>query len=497
MKKLTAILAAFSLALFPISPANAADAYNAEDISRTEGKAIYLINEESSENPFPGIRSTTGQPGPTRSGRVCSSAADTSCFYGNGVTKATAIIPVCESANSKDCVVSLELAGTDGVFHSAKFVRKVIGEEFPAVPEANFPGATSTSLWEVPQVLSASGTSTYSVTVTESLDYKYSTGKWSVVAVDAKVVPYREATGSYIQPKQITEKNQWGNDYPGATGFAHECAWQEVGKCGRPQDFAPETQVRLSIRVSDKVGGWFRGRLKAPQISVSSFSSETNLLTIEAAPVGVSRTQIVRDIKDLSAVEKKYMAANGFTDKTTSVKNWSSASNSDAFNVIEAFRAGQRDTASGINTYWGFGTIPNVKGNKCLTDKTRVLGIVTTNAMAYDGGAPAFTGGFLNYKVGGLHYLPGGKDLSLGSYDLVMRSDTARCLYGFSNAPLSATVTVVNDRGSKVTATSVVSEKNGWLKMAAYGFTFSNKTIKVKITKKAFKPKAKPAPKKR
>jgi hypothetical protein len=488
MKKKFASSLAVAVALILVSsaglPAIATDAYNAEDISRTDGKAIYLINEESAENHFPGIWSTTGQPGPNRSGRVCRSAADTSCFYRDGVTKAAAIIPVCESADSEDCVVSLELAGADGVFHLAKFVRKVIGEEFPAAPEVNFPGATSTSLWEVPQVLSASGTSTYSVTVTESLDYKHSTGKWAVVAVNAKVVPYREATGSYVQPKQITEKNQWGKESPGATGFAHECAWQEVGKCGRPQDFAAETQVRLSIRVNDKVGGWFRGRLKAPQISVSSFSSDTNLLTIDAAPVEVSRTQIVRDIKDLSAVEKKYMAANGFTDKTTWVKNWSSASNSDAFNVLEAFRTGQRDTASGMNTYWGFGTIPNVKGNKCLTDKTRVLGIVTTNAMAYDGGAPAFTGGFLNYKVGGLHYLAGGKDLALGSYDLVMRSDTARCLYGFSKAPLSATVTVVNDKGSKVTATSVVNEKGGWLKMAAYGFTFSKKTIKVKISKK-------------
>jgi hypothetical protein len=202
----SAIIAAAALALVGSTglPAIAADAYNAEDISRTEGKAIYLINEESAENHFPGIWSTTGQPGPGRSGRVCSSASDTSCFYQNGVTKAAAIIPVCESADSEDCVVSLELAGADGVFHLAKFVRKVIGEEFPAVPGAKFPGATSTSLWEVPQVLSASGTSTYSVTVTESLDYKYSTGKWSVVAVNAKVVPYRESSGSYVQPKQNT-----------------------------------------------------------------------------------------------------------------------------------------------------------------------------------------------------------------------------------------------------------------------------------------------------
>jgi hypothetical protein len=83
-----------------------------------------------------------------------------------------------------------------------------------------------------------------------------------------------------------------------------------------------------------------------------------------------------------------------------------------------------------------------------------------------------------------MHYLPGGTELALGTYDLVMRSDVARCLYGFSKAPLSGSVSVVNEKGAKTTATTVVSEKNGWLKMAAYGFTFSKKTIKVKITKK-------------
>jgi hypothetical protein len=61
-----------------------------------------------------------------------------------------------------------------------------------------------------------------------------------------------------------------------------------------------------------------------------------------------------------------------------------------------------------------------------------------------------------------------------------MRSETARCLYGFSNAPVSATVTVVGV-GDQTVASTIVSERNGWLKLAAYGFTFSEKEIQVKI----------------
>ena len=44
---------------------------------------------------------------------------------------------------------------------------------------------------------------------------------------------------------------------------------------------------------------------------------------------------------------------------------------------------------------------------------------------------------------------------------------------------------LIVDKGGKTVATTVVKEtKDGWLKLAAYGFTFSKKTIKVKITKK-------------
>jgi hypothetical protein len=177
----------------------------------------------------------------------------------------------------------------------------------------------------------------------------------------------------------------------------------------------------------------------------------------------------------------------------TRISNWGAegvnaagfgGSERDVFKFIDHLRPLVSDTATGTNTYWDISSTNGGQGSRCLSDTSKVLGIVSTNAMGYDGSSPSFTGGFLNYKVSGLHYLAGGKDLALGTYDLVMRSDTARCLYGFSKAPLSATVSVTGGAGGKNVATTVVSEKNGWLKMAAYGFTFSKKTIKVKITKK-------------
>jgi hypothetical protein len=105
--------------------------------------------------------------------------------------------------------------------------------------------------------------------------------------------------------------------------------------------------------------------------------------------------------------------------------------------------------------------------------------------MGYDGNPPKFVDGFLNYRVSGFHHAADGKTPNLGTYDLVLQSDAARCLYGFSNAPVSATVSITGAGGNQNLASTVVNEKNGWLKMTATGFTFSEKEIKVKLTQES------------
>ncbi len=119
-----------------------------------------------------------------------------------------------------------------------------------------------------------------------------------------------------------------------------------------------------------------------------------------------------------------------------------------------------------------------------------MIGLVTTNAPIYWGGAPIFQDGSLNYKVAGLHFKADGT-LFKGSYDLAIRSDVARCLYGFSNAPIMANVSVTSsDGGAQNVATELVTEKGGWITLSAKNFTFSSPTIKVKLTQAGSTPQA-------
>jgi hypothetical protein len=127
--------------------------------------------------------------------------------------------------------------------------------------------------------------------------------------------------------------------------------------------------------------------------------------------------------------------------------------------------------------------------NKCFRQANGFAGVVSTNAAQYLDGPPTYKDGFLDYKVAAPHLTSTG-EVFKGSYDLAMSSDVARCLYGFSKAPVSATVSVVSESGEPNVATTLVREKDNFLFLAAYNFTFSSPTVRVKLTQDAAAPKA-------
>ncbi|CAB4989293.1 unannotated protein [freshwater metagenome] len=100
----------------------------------------------------------------------------------------------------------------------------------------------------------------------------------------------------------------------------------------------------------------------------------------------------------------------------------------------------------------------------------------------------------MDYKVASPHFDKTGTIELKGNYDLAIRSDVARCLYGYTNAPVSATISVVSANGTNQVATTVVSEKNGWLYLSANNFTYSSPTLKVKLIQDASTPVVTPTP---
>lgn len=484
MKRLFALTAGIGFLICASSlPAVAANPFNYLDVPTADDEAIMVIGEDAGAGSLSSRMSIQPPAAASIDERgdwlTCGGPDDPVCDVKNPKLDILvgSVLPNCSIATGQYCIEKLELAASGGAFVEAKFLGTAGGVKFRGDQATRLIEASAPSMYEAPGVANMGGTNTYSVSVNVAQGFIHKQGKYLAGNVVANVSPYREVSGDF-EPTQFT-----GGDprysYSGRGNVAR-CVWVDFGKCGYRQDFSEGTKVRLSIKIPSSLGGWFSGRMKAPTIDVTQLDTQTTRVVVESESVTVPQLAFAKKRSDIVAEKTLNIGYSG----NGKGEVWGlGAGSEDVFKFMELFRKQMKDTASGEVTFWNFMTIANTNGNKCLADKSKVLGIVTTNAMGYDTGSPRFENGFLNYKVGGLHFMPDGKTEVQGTYDLVMRSETARCLYGFSKAPVSAIVSVIGGDNNSV-ATTVVREANGWLKMAAYGFTFSEKTIRVKMTQK-------------
>lgn len=391
------------------------------------------------------------------------------------------IMPVCETDTSPDCILSLSLIKPDGEIVPAEFIRYAQGITYPENPTFSFPETSTHALFRAPGVLNAAGTDTYAVEYVQELSWFRTTPDYQQIKVT--VVPYAEA----LDPLAVTQKLIEGKTVYG-TGvytaepwnFGSKQIFMEEGRVGKIANFAAGVGVEVVIHANNKFGGWLRGRISSAGFNSKQISSSQNQITLSGTSVEVPR--IISRVTREQYLELTTVPVSLF-DRHVGQSVGGDVSDPDGnFVWLNAIRQTSSDKAAGVHRVWMFGTVPILSRLDCFKTKG-IQGLVATNAAVYAGAAPKYSGGFLNYRVGGLHYLPDGSE-AIGSYDLVMRSDIVRCLYGLSKAPVSATLTVSGEGDSNV-ATVVVGEKNGWLSLSAKGFTFSTKTLKVRVTQKS------------
>jgi hypothetical protein len=425
--------------------------------------------------------------------RLCDEFNTRGCnLQGNSNLGVNSIIPVC-AAVIENCINKLQITKPDGTKVDAKFVRYFKGKTFVGIPELGMPGGSRTSLWEAPGATNAGGTDLYLVNA--KVMWHYVNGSATVNLFSASVYAVKEKSDSRFKDSGIYVGPAFQGKFASVTEtgeiiYDGTCVATEAGNCAQRVEYAPGTRVKLEMTLSNKVTGWLHGRISNPDISVLPIDATYNKLAVDANVVDVpmmyaafNKSEMTKSFLD--NYERSMNTGRGFYG----VSFWKQFPPSSPFatEIVTTLAESIKNTATELHSYWDLASLPNISNNACMSDTSKLIGFVTTNAMAYAGNAPSWDGNTLEYKVAGLHYLPDGKTLTSGTYDLAMRSDTARCLYGFTDAPLSASIAVTSAEGEQKVATTVLNEKNGWLYLAAYGFSFSASTIKIKLTQE--KPK--------
>ena len=420
-------------------------------------------------------------PDGTPNARLCKAIGVDPCNKSDQTYVANLLLPACKSAAEQWCIESVSIRKKDEpATKSAKFIRQVDSALVENTPGDGLPGGSSISLWQAEGMQNSGGVDTYAVYVVLKAT-KFPGRGPTFDQFTAMVLPYSETRGfKYERPFSEEMVLPNGSIRIGTRGSAGECAWTETGLCGLMEDFPNGVRASLTLRVSNLLTGWLMGRMADPLINVEPFDAEQNKISIDAEPVKVPKFYAVTDRSKASAAILESLPRNSdFSGVTNNLAN-----ESGAFRTIENWKDVAKDTAAGLVSTWSATTIRSGFGSQCLADTTKLLGVVTTNAMVYEGTAPRFERETLNYQVGGMHFNPDGSVFE-GTYDLVMRKGTAQCLYGFNDAPITATVTVVEAGKEQRIETSSLQElgrgTEKWLKLSARGFTFSSPTLKIKL----------------
>lgn len=295
--------------------------------------------------------------------------------------------------------------------------------------------------------------------------------------------------------------------------------YQGKGICMTRRAFSRDMKFKLVVRLAQTPKGWLHGRMAQPDVAFVPLAKPLTgvQISVTGTSISVPVVQAGMQYNDLPEPLKRDYAKAVYQDENgrerwtgfrgrggccamgrSRLPGWE---NSMAYVNYQSFPAAWSDHGIGELSAWlphiGDKATANLSSwsvrtlsaeemegaDECLTDDKRIVGLVTTNATQYSGGPPKYNRktATLDYQVAAPHYRSGGGKF-FGIYDLTMRSDVARCLYGFSNAPLTASVSVVDDEGVTTVGTRNISEKDGWIKIAAYGFGFSAPTVKVKFS---------------
>jgi hypothetical protein len=226
----------------------------------------------------------------------------------------------------------------------------------------------------------------------------------------------------------------------------------------------------------------------------ASFDNTTNVLTVTGTSVAVPGFEVTSPYPITSNSFSEYSDTRCVGGGPVGPGWVAFAGNFDcaAFDAVNDLRGLASNTATGVDNVWSYSSLGEPgDNNSCYSRVPEIEGMVTTNAMVYNPNAPPFANEQFSYEVAGMHYLPD-RSVALGTYSFVIRDSIARCLYGFTNAPISASVSITDSStGEPNVATTSVSDQGGWLSVNAEGFNFSDPIIHVHIKGKFLKKRKK------
>ena len=437
---------------------------------------------------------------------LCKSVSDPECASSELTGfQYTAQFSLCKLATEQDCIEKFGQVNSDGTFIAGTYIRDAkMGGTFDANPAIGLPAGRAPNIWTI-------GDQKFAISAGAEGNFGKNDTRVNTFGIYAMIQPITEVAGSFNAPNmRIVERTGSGQSRGWGSGDVQQgCQFSEDGNCALRKSFNLDNKYSITLRLSTPAKGWLHGRINGAEISMVSNADKSQVLTITGKPL---QLPIVNGWVKWSAapetIKSRYPAGYGGYARTSSdftttdlatrtIRVNSDISGQRAIDEMNAWLPVLSDKAFNMKTLWQFATIRSpMPPEVAACDKSGgVVGTVGTNASVYSDGPPSFdkTDGAMSYTVGAPHFDSKGSVFG-GYYQLILRADVARCMYGFTNAPISAKVAVASSDGTPRVAVTTLNEKNGWLSLTATGFEFSTPKIAVQLKQEAVKPAVTPSP---
>lgn len=457
---------------------------------------------------------------------TCDNLADSKCASGS--VRYQAVVPFCTGPADVNCTEDLGVIDEAGKKTSAAFNRyfpTIAQNQFEGDSRYKLPSGVAGSIFSIPTAAHDGGDSYYLSVLMSGSGQDLNSIRLGDFSVQLSPIKLEPVTGlgdgdtgwGVLKPNDggnPTGKEAWVNKGPGFSGdtYCIASAYKE-GLCAQRYAFPAGIKFYVKVRTQQSPAGWMHGRISDPDIQISEAAGVTSI-EMQGFPVAVPAVYKMYTYPQMpQALKAEYDATTGaykkdpnFLNNPTNyvqggrtVESTDPLQRNNIYGPTPSSPAGMEqlklwipfieDKATALLSFWSVRTLTGSEmegSSKCFQDPNKVSGIVTTNSTQYSAGPPTLdkVEGTLNYVVAAPHFDPQGKDFK-GSYDLVMRSDVARCVYGFSKAPINATISITSADGVPQIATTLIGERNGWLYLQAKNFEFSAPIIKAKLSQEA------------
>ncbi len=530
-----------ALALLSPALAHAADPIPEQWVPLSAPGASY-IGYEANESAFANTEASTWINFTSDNGKIdgkvtnvaiCNTGAEVGCNY-SVYSSYRAVLPVCADAADINCISEIFATDANGAklaISSATVFPANNPQAFAGNKALNVPRGSGAALVSIAGAPHAGGDK-YLVKTTLSSKRTDDQTTFQTPRLSASITAVKIIEGDFFDLATETNTAKYdrvGRIQVGTTQTKQGldgkpsklCVAASTTQCALPYSMPKDIAFGFSLRLNTNLSGWLHGRMKNAVIDYKTADGITNL-TVNANPITVPLIDVWSKSEDLSDAHvaaylnqfwggeaMHYPLSNEtgglpITDaektregmKNISFKHINGSFSKSSMDNFLLWLPIAKDKAAAMPTQWRLGTMTdNGSGvvKDCLDKEKTLAGVVTTNSTMYIDGPPVFEDGMLDYKVASTHYEADGTTLFKGTYELIMSSTVARCIYKFTSAPISATVSITSENGQANAATTIVNEKNGWLTLGAYGFTFSSPTVRVKLAQAAAAPTPTPS----